>query len=63
MIWLKLCLRGLGKIFASHSKEGAMPPINEFFIALVLGAFGLFSIVLAYGSLVAGGEQNANPRR
>ena len=40
-----------------------MPPINEFFIALVLGAFGLFSIVLAYGSLVAGGEQNANPRR
>ena len=28
-----------------------MPPVNEFFLLLVLGVFGAFSLTLAYASI------------
>jgi hypothetical protein len=33
-----------------------MSPVNEFFLLLVLGAFGIFAAALAYASFVAGGK-------
>ena len=34
-----------------------MPPVNEFFGILVLCAFGIFAVALAYGSAVASGSK------
>ena len=34
-----------------------MPPVNEFFGILVLSAFGIFALALAYASAVAGGSK------
>ena len=34
-----------------------MPPENLFFLALVVIAFGVFALALAYGSAVAGGAE------
>lgn len=34
-----------------------MPPVNEFFLLLVVGAFGVFAAALAYGSFVASGKR------
>jgi len=34
-----------------------MPPVNEFFLLLVLGAFGIFAGALAYASYVTNGKR------
>ncbi len=34
-----------------------MPPVNEFFLGIVLLSFLSLSIALAYGSAVAGGDK------
>ncbi len=34
-----------------------MPANDLFYLALVLGVFGMFAVVLAYGSVVASGEK------
>ncbi len=33
-----------------------MPLTDHFFLALVLAVFGVFSVALAYGSIVASGK-------
>ena len=34
-----------------------MPPVNEFFLLLVVGAFAVFGVALAYASIVASGSR------
>ena len=57
MTWLNLKPLELAEDNVAIVREFTMPPVNEFFLVLVVGAFGFFAVALAYASAVAGGSK------